>query len=200
MSKLLYIKANDKTNQDSRTFRISESFIEAYKKGHPGDEVVTLDLYKENIEFLTFKNLENMDLSNREEDKKHPILKYTFQFLEADKYVIAEPLWNLGVPAILKAYIDYICINNVTFKYTEKGPEGLCKGKKAVNITTRGGVYSNGNFKEKEMADKYLKIIFEFLGVEDFVTVYAEGLDYGNDISEIMDNAIKQAQDIAKSF
>lgn len=44
----------------------------------------------------------------QDESRNHPVLKYSYQVLEADKYVFAEPLWNLGVPAILKAYIDYI--------------------------------------------------------------------------------------------
>lgn len=52
MSKLLYIKANCKPENESRTFKISDRFIEEYKKSHPMDEIVVLDLYKEDIDFI----------------------------------------------------------------------------------------------------------------------------------------------------
>jgi FMN-dependent NADH-azoreductase len=65
--------------------------------------------------------------------------KYAYQFAEADKYIIAAPFWNLSFPAILKAYIDYICVTGITFKYTAEGPVGLGQGKKAVHIVARGG-------------------------------------------------------------
>ena len=57
MSKLLYIKANIKNEGESRTFRVADGFIEEYKKNNPNDEIITLDLYKENIDFLRPENL-----------------------------------------------------------------------------------------------------------------------------------------------
>jgi len=131
MGKILYIKANPKEDGQSRTFKISDSFIEEYKKLNPDDEIITLDLYKEGISPLSAKQLDEIRVPNPEGGKDHPILKYAYQFLEADKYVIAEPFWNLSIPAILKAYIDYITISGITFKYTAQGPVGLCSGKKA---------------------------------------------------------------------
>ncbi|WP_330586695.1 FMN-dependent NADH-azoreductase [Aminipila terrae] len=151
MNKVLYIKANAKTEGESRTFMISDSFVQEYKRQNQDDEIITLDLYKEGIGFLPVGQLNELHSPKPGEGKDHPILKYAFQFLEADKYIFAEPLWNLGVPAVLKAYIDYICVTGITFHYTKDGPEGLCTGKKAINITTRGGKYSDGPFKELEM-------------------------------------------------
>jgi len=200
MSKVLYIKANPKSNADSRTFTISESFIEAYKTLHPNDEIVTLDLYKENINFLSIESV-NMHKSAPGEYRNHPVLKYAYQFAEADKYVFAEPLWNLGIPAILKAYIDYISVTGITFTYTAEGPKGLCSNKKAINITSRGGVYSEGYMATLEMGDKYLRTILGFLGIYDFTTIAAEMLDYiGVDVKAILDKTIKQAQEIAATF
>lgn len=201
MSKVLYIKANVKPDELSRTFRVSNSFMNRYKELHPEDEIITLDLYNEGIDFLPQGDLGELHTPNPGEGQDHPILKYAFQFLNADKYVIAEPLWNLGVPAILKAYIDYICVANITFKYTAEGPIGLCGGKKAVNITTRGGEYSTSPLKELEMGDRYLRTIFGFLGIRDYTTIAADGLDYvGVDVEEIVQNAIKTAEAEAEKF
>ena len=52
MSKVLYIKANAKLDGESRTFKISDAFVQAYRKSHPHDEIITLDLYKERIAVL----------------------------------------------------------------------------------------------------------------------------------------------------
>ncbi|NLC19079.1 MAG: FMN-dependent NADH-azoreductase [Clostridiales bacterium] len=201
MSKLLYIKANAKPQEASRTYRISDSFIENYQSLHPEDEVITLDLYREGISLLTYDDINSVFGTKTEESKKHPILKYAYQFAEADKYVISAPMWNLSIPAILKAYIDYICVTGITFKYTADGPVGLCKDKKAVYIVSRGGEYSDGPASAIEMGDRYLRTIFAFMGISDFTTISADGLDIiGNDVDAIVGDAIKRAQELAKSF
>jgi len=200
MSKVLYIKANVKPEGESRTFKISNSFIEEYKKNNPNDEIITLDLYKENIDFLKIEDLGAVFGPKNEESKKHPILKYAYQFAEADKYIVAAPMWNLGSPAILKAYIDYVAVTGITFKYTENGPVGLCTGKKAVHIVSRGGEYS-GEGAAFEMGDRYLKTIFGFFGITDITTIAADKLDViGENVEEIIENAIKKAQTLAREF
>jgi FMN-dependent NADH-azoreductase len=201
MSKVLYIKANAKPEGESRTFKISDSFIEAYKENNPDDEIITLDLYKEGIGMLPENDLMSLHRPNPGEGKNHPILKYAYQFFEADKYIIAAPMWNLSIPAILKAYIDYVCVTGITFKYTAEGPVGLCQGKKAVHIVGRGGEYSEGPAVAYEMGDRYLRTIFGFFGITDFTTIAAEKLDViGEDVQAIVKNAIKKADQNAKNF
>lgn len=202
MTKLLYIKANAKPEGESRTFEISDSFIDAYKKENPEDEIITLDLYKEKINFLSAEDINTIFQPKTDESRNHHILRYAYQFAEADKYVIAEPMWNLGIPAILKAYIDYICVSGITFKYTEEGPVGLCKGKRAINIVSRGGNYSNNPFlTANEMGDRYLRTIFNFLGITNYTTITADGLDLSTINTErIMLEAIKKAQQKARVF
>ena len=103
MSKALYIKANIKNEGESRTFKVSDSFVEEYMKNNPQDEVIVLDLYKEKIDFLRPEDLGVVFGPKNEDSKKHPVLKYAYQFAEADKYIVAAPMWNLSMPAILKA-------------------------------------------------------------------------------------------------
>src|SRR5471030_3297919 len=138
MSKVLYIKANVKPEGQSRTFKISDSFMEEYKKINPNDEIITLDLYKENIDFLKGEDLGAVFGPKTEESRNHSVLKYAYQFAEVDKYIIAAPMWNLSVPAKLKAYIDYVSVVGIAFKYTEQGPVGLLENKKAVYVAARG--------------------------------------------------------------
>lgn len=198
MSKVLYIKANIKKEGESRTFKVADSFIEEYKKNNPEDEIVVLDLYKENIDFLRPEDLGGIFGPKDETSKHHPILKYAYQFADADKYIIAAPMWNLSIPAILKAYIDYISVTGITFKYTEKGPEGLLKNKKAVHIVSRGGEYNNTPY---EMGDRYLRTILGFFGIQEVETIAVENVDVmGVDLQEKIEDGIKRAQLIAQKF
>lgn len=201
MSKVLYIKANAKSARDSRTYKVSDAFIAAYRESHPEDKVRTIDLYKNEIAFLSGGDISAVFGPKDESSREHPILQYAYQFADADKYVVAAPMWNLGIPAILKAYIDYITVTGVTFKYTATGSVGLCTGKKAVYVTGRGGVYTQGPAAAFEMGDRYLRTIFAFFGILDFQTVAAEGLDVdGADVDGIVAAASEKAQEIAKAF
>ncbi|WP_346860298.1 NAD(P)H-dependent oxidoreductase [uncultured Draconibacterium sp.] len=201
MSKVLYIKANAKPEGESRTFRISDSLIHKYMEIHPEDEITVLDLYEENLQFLPKGKLQELRNVAGDAGKDHPILKYAYQFLQADKYIISEPIWNLGIPAILKAYIDYVAVGGITFTYTAHGPVGMCHNKKAVNIITRGGDYSSQPMESLEMADKYLRNIFRFMGITDFTTVAADRLDViTEDTEQILHSAIEEAEELALAF
>lgn len=200
MAKVLYVKANAKLEGESTTFQISDSFVSKYKQLHPEDDVITLDLYKEGIDFLPVGQLNELHAPAEGTGRDHPILKYAYQFLDCDKYIIAAPLWNLSIPAILKAYIDYISVTGITFKYTATGPVGLCSGK-VVHIVSRGGYYSTEPTSNLEMGDRYLKVLLGFLGIHDFTTIAAEGVNViGNDINAIVGEAIAKANDLAAVF
>ena len=196
MSKVLYIKANIKNEGESRTFKVSDSFVEEYKKNNPEDEIITLDLYKENIDFLRADDLGKLFGPKDEESKNNSILKYAYQFADADKYIIAAPMWNLSFPAILKAYIDYVSVSGITFKYTAEGPVGLLNNKKAVHIVSRGGGYDNSPY---EMGDRYLRTILGFFGIKDIETIGIDNLDViGVNVEEKVEEGIEKATSLAK--
>ena len=198
MSKVLYIKANIKNEGESRTFKVSDSFVEEYKKNNPEDQIITLDLYKENIDFLRADDLGKLFGPKDEESKNNSILKYAYQLADADKYIIAAPMWNLSFPAILKAYIDYVSVSGITFKYTAEGPVGLLNNKKAVHIVSRGGGYDNSPY---EMGDRYLRTILGFFGIKDIETIDIDNLDViGVNVKEKVKEGIEKAISLAKKF
>jgi FMN-dependent NADH-azoreductase len=100
----------------------------------------------------------------------------------ADVLVLGVPMYNFGVPAALKNWIDAIARAGVTFRYTANGPEGLLKGKKVYVALTRGGKYRN---TPSDTQVPYLTTIFNFLGLKDIRFVYAEGLAMGADAEEL---------------
>jgi FMN-dependent NADH-azoreductase len=90
---------------------------------------------------------------------------------EADVLVVGVPLYNFGVPAALKAWIDQIARARVTFRYTEHGPEGLLKGKKAYLVVATGGTQVGGAI---DFATPWLKHVLAFLGITDVEVIAAE--------------------------
>jgi FMN-dependent NADH-azoreductase len=100
----------------------------------------------------------------------------------ADTIVLAVPMYNFSIPSTLKAWIDHVARRGRTFKYTEKGPEGLLKGKKVVVLTARGGVYSNGApAAVYDFQEPYIRTVLGFLGLTDVTFVHFEGIGMGPD-------------------
>jgi FMN-dependent NADH-azoreductase len=93
-----------------------------------------------------------------------------------DTMVLGVPMYNFGIPAQLKNWIDAIARAGVTFRYTEAGPEGLLRGKTVYLALARGGLYRD---TEKDAQVPYLKNVLGFLGMTDLHCIYAEGLNMG---------------------
>ena len=97
------------------------------------------------------------------------------QFLAADVLVIGAPMYNFSIPSTLKAWIDRVAVAGKTFRYTEKGPQGLVGGKKVIIASGRGGIHTNA---PTDFQEAYLRQVFGFLGVTDIEFVRAEGVAY----------------------
>ena len=100
----------------------------------------------------------------------------------ADVLVLGVPMYNFGIPAQLKAWIDGISRVGVTFKYTETGPKGLLDSKKKVYVAlARGGIYRD---TPADTEVPYFKALFGFLGLTDLNFIYAEGLNMGPEAAQ----------------
>ena len=101
------------------------------------------------------------------------------ELAEADTLVIGTPIYNFGVPATLKAWIDLVARVGVTFKYTENGPVGLLEGKRAIVIVASGGTPVGSDI---DFATPYLRHALKFIGITDVTFVAADAL--GQDAHE----------------
>jgi len=98
----------------------------------------------------------------------------------ADTIVLAVPMYNFSIPSTLKAWIDHVARRGRTFRYTEKGPEGLLTDKKVFVLVARGGLYSKGApAAALDFQEPYLRAVLGFLGLTDVTFVYLEGLALG---------------------
>lgn len=194
---ILYVTANPKKIEDSFSLQLGEHFLAHYKKTHPAAEVERLDLFEENIPPLKG---EALDAWERRSDQQvtNP---YVEQFLRFSQVVIVTPLWNMGVPSPVKAYIDHLIIPDQTFRFSEKGIEGLLQNTRILHLQSRGGVYSEGKLASFEHGDSYLKTIFQLTGVKTYEHVYVEGTSTFPDEAEArLQNAKQQAETVAETF
>ena len=102
----------------------------------------------------------------------------------ADLLVIASPMYNFGMSSTLKAWFDHVLRAGVTFRYTESGPEGLLKGKKAVVIESRAGFYSEGPAAAMDGQEPHIRILLGFMGITEVTFVRAEKLAFGPEAAE----------------
>lgn len=95
------------------------------------------------------------------------------EVLDADTLVIGLPIYNFGVPASLKAWVDLVARAGVTFQYSETGPVGLLEGKRAILAVASGGVKAGS---EADYAVKYMQQVLAFIGIVHIDVVAADQL------------------------
>lgn len=100
------------------------------------------------------------------------------EFLAADVIVIGAPMYNFSIPSQLKAWLDRVMVAGRTFKYTETGPVGLASDKRAIIVSSRGGIYSAGSPAQvMEHQESYLKVALSFMGITSTTIIRAEGIN-----------------------
>ncbi len=202
--KILHIIATPRL-EESRTLKVTETFLKTLKQKHPDYQIDELNLFKEQLPDITAKNVDGKLLllggGNLDADLKsawRDIEKHIERFLNSDLYLISTPMWNFNIPYVLKHYIDIIVQPKYTFHYTANGPQGLLKNKKLVVIASRGGDYSPGTPSEQfDLQEPYLRKIFGLIGLTDISFIVAQPMDAMG--IEVQFKKIKQAQEEASS-
>jgi FMN-dependent NADH-azoreductase len=183
--KLLHIDSSVLGTQ-SVSRQLTAQIVTQWQASHPGTTVDYLDLATSAPSHLSADSLgfrmapgaaALTDVQTRENAVSEALVS---QFLAADVIVVGAPLYNFSIPSQLKAWIDRVAQVGRTFKYTEKGPQGLAAGKKVIVASTRGGVYSTTEGgRAMEHQESYLQTVFGFFGITDVQFVRAEGLAMG---------------------
>lgn len=176
--------------------KLADAIIEKISSKYPGSRVTTVDLASAPYPHLEEVQLNAFATPSAQRSVQHQQAallsdQSTEDLFKADTLVIAVPMYNFSVPSVLKAWIDHISRQGLTFRYSEKGPEGLVTGKKVYIALASGGIYSEGMMKENDFAEPYLKAVLSFLGMKDISTIRVEGLA----IPGVQDNALQKAID-----
>ena len=165
--KLLHIDSSA-LGANSVTRELSAAIVARWQAEIPGLSIEYRDLDANPVPHLTGGSLARTDLVEAAEADR--LLQ---QFLDADMIVVGSPMYNFGIPSTLKAWLDRITVNGKTFRYTDKGPEGLARGKRVIVASGRGGLHAG---QPSDFQEPYLRFLFGFLGITDIEFIRAEGV------------------------
>ncbi len=210
MNRLLYIQASPRGKR-SHCIAVADAFVKAYRQKHPDDEIVTLNVFDTVIpEFdglavqAKYTILHGKQHSKEELQAWKEVEKVIEQFISANKYVLAVPMWNFSIPYRLKQYIDLLVQPGYTFSYSEDtGYQGLVVGKPMLVVYARGGEYPAESEAEAfDLQTKYIELIFGFMGFEDICSVVVEPtLQGGPDVAAVRhQEAIDGVKEMATDF
>ncbi|WP_312140035.1 FMN-dependent NADH-azoreductase [Pantoea septica] len=195
MSKVLVLKSSILAGY-SQSSQLADFYVEEAKA--KGDQVTVRDLAADPIPVLDGELVgalrpSDAPLSPRQQEALELSNALIDELQAHDVIVIAAPMYNFNIPTQLKNYFDLVARAGVTFRYTEAGPEGLVKGKRAVILSSRGGIHKD---TPSDLLTPYVKLFLGFIGITDVEFVFAEGIAYGPEVAtkatDEAKNAIKQ--------
>ncbi|EGU40119.1 FMN-dependent NADH-azoreductase [Vibrio splendidus] len=177
MSRVLALKSSI-LGDYSQSTKLVEEFI----KNIDQDKLTVRDLAANPLPMLDFSVATALRATEDLSQDQQSIVDLSNTLIEeikaADTLVIAAPMYNFTIPTQLKNWIDLIARAGVTFTYTENGVKGLIEGKKAIVVTTRGGIHKDA---ATDSMTPYLRTVLGFVGITDVEFVYAEALNMGED-------------------
>ncbi len=176
--------------------KLTAAFVETWKSKNPGGKVVYRDLTTTDLTFVDMNWIGGAySTPDQHTPEQKQALKLSDELIaelaEADETVIGAPMYNFGVPARLKAWVDHIVRFGVTFNVGANGYEGLLanKSRKATFIIASGGNYAPGAPAEKyNQESPYLQSIFGFIGITNTKAIFA-----GN-TTDIMQGKIQESE------
>jgi FMN-dependent NADH-azoreductase len=168
-------------SEGSQSTRLANKIVERVRAANPGATLTVRDLLRTPHPVLDEAALQALFTPADQRTPEHSARVALDDALigevqAADVIVLGVPMYNFGVSAQLKNWIDAITRAQVTFRYTANGPEGLLKGKKVYAVLTRGGQYAG---TPADSQTPYLRTVLGFLGMTDVDFIYAEGLNMG---------------------
>lgn len=208
MSTLLYIVASPRS-QVSESAQLAEVFLETYRSAHPDVMVDTLNLWKEPlVAFDGAKVGAKMTVIGGETpvgveaDAWNQVIATFTRFSAADSYLFAVPMWNSGIPYVLKHYIDIITQPGLLFSFDpHAGYSGLLTGKKAATIYT-SSVYAPGVSATfgQDFHSTYFDDWLHMIGISEKTTIRFQPTLLTPDVENARRDAMAQARKAALAF
>ncbi|MGK3125413.1 FMN-dependent NADH-azoreductase [Candidatus Pantoea formicae] len=192
MSKVLVLKSSILAGY-SQSNQLADFYVEEARA--KGNDVTVRDLAAQPIPVLDGELVgalrpSDAPLSPRQQEALALSDELIAELQAHDTVVIAAPMYNFNIPTQLKNYFDLIARAGVTFRYTEAGPEGLVTGKRAVILSSRGGIHKD---TPTDLLTPYVKLFLGFIGITDVNFVFAEGIAYGPEVATKAANDAKDA-------
>jgi len=185
MKRILFIHTS-LFSDDSASTKIAQSLVGQIVRDNPGSEVTRIDLADSALPHLEADEFKSWAIPVEQRDTNQAELasrsdRLIAQLLAHDTLVLAVPMYNLGIPSTLKTWIDRVARAGKTFSYTSGGPAGLVTHMQAYLVFARGGIYRNTPL---DTQTGYLISVLGLMGIKVSETIYAEGLNMGEQARE----------------
>lgn len=179
MTTLLHISASPR-GERSESLALADTFLAAYRDTHPHNEIQTWDLWDGTLpafgpaaahaKMAVFAGADPMG----EQATAWRAAKAAFErFAAAEEYLFSVPMWNAGIPYILKQFIDVVSQPGMVFTFDgQVGYTGLLTGRKAAVVYT-SAVYGPGRPASfgSDFQAPYLRDWLTWTGVENITEV-----------------------------
>ncbi len=184
MKNILLIQSSP-SKADSSSNRAARAVLDQVQSQYPHAEVVTRDVSAEPLPHAGEALVAGLSAppALRTSEQSRALARSDAlidELLAADLLVLAAPMHNFSIPSTLKAWLDHVVRVGRTFAYSQNGPEGLLKGKRAILVLSRGGVYSAGPAKPFDFQEPYLRTILGFIGITEVEVIRVEGTAVGD--------------------
>jgi FMN-dependent NADH-azoreductase len=179
---------------ESESRNLGDQLLERIARYNPGIEIRQRDLNVE-AQFIDANWIEaNFSASDSRSDAARQRLAYSDELIAelqwADHILLTTPMYNFGVPATLKAWIDQVCRAGITFRYTANGPVGLLAGKSADIVITTGGAPLGSPV---DFTSGYLRQVLSFIGIDEVDIIGADRMS--QDSEQSIARALQQIQE-----
>lgn len=203
---LLQIDASARlTGSHSR--QLTQGFVQAWRSVSPGRQVICRDIGRSPIPAIdeAWAAAYETEPGARSPQMQAAIAlsdELLDELFAADCYVFGLPMYNLTIPATLKAYIDQVIRRDRTLAFIDGKPQGQLQGKKGLVITTRKFNYREGTeAAARNFLEPYLKAIFKIMGLEEVTFVVADQLAAEHGIQQAsLARAEAQLMDLAQTW
>lgn len=199
MKTLLHVKSSVFGNE-GKSALLAEQLIKRWQLQNPDGQVIVRDLVAEPVAHFDMQTMAALSTDAEQRSPRQQAIaalsdKLITELQTADVLVLAAPMYNFAVPSQLKAWIDQVAKNGVTFRYTDQGPEGLLQDRPVYVLATRGGQYREAGL---DFQIPWLKQILGFMGLKQVEVVYAEGLNMSG-ADDVVDQAYAELNALALS-
>jgi FMN-dependent NADH-azoreductase len=163
----------DSSIRDDGSFSrsVADTFQRSWTEAHPTGTITVRDLAHDPLPYLTESDTSAGFLpeEQRTEEQRAAVARSAALFdelLAADALLLAVPLYNWGIPASVKSWLDHLFTDARV-----RNPEPLLAGRPGVLVSARGGAYGPGTPREGwDYAEPYLRrVLADALGFDVYV-------------------------------
>ena len=180
MKSILFIQSSPR-GLESYSYKVAKFIVDGFKAKNPDSKLVSRDLAEEPPPHVdsTFVGGLFVRPEQRTPQQANALAlsdALIDELIAADTIVIAIAVHNFGIPSTLKAWIDHVVRAGRTFAFSQNGPQGLVKDRRAILVLASGGVFSDGPAKSFDFHEPYLRAILGFIGIVNVEVVRVEGV------------------------